>query len=452
MDAEAQAVLFNAVPLLIVAALYLAVGVARLPALGRERGLGLVVRAGLAAAIAGVAILVTQEPLAGQVLVSLVVILLAAIPALLLAIRVQAAAAEAQILGDRGSGPVRSRTGSSTWTRKRAIAGLLLDELAEVFELDVANLALIEDGGRRARLVAARDGGRDNEQLMGQELDLESEASGISTATREGAAFAVLDEESSPIVNQRLNQISRVKSCAFVPMLSAGEVVGVVFAAVRTPRLFGDDELARMQTLAAEAGLALARVRASAALEEALERERLIGHISREVRSLRDLDELLRVAVEETAKAIRVDRCFIRLGEPGEEMPIVAEWVAAGMAPIGDFTRLPVVNLAAREQRTVVVGDVLDAPEVSDTTLGYVRELVDRGSRGVLAAPIVSFGGVIGVLGCIAPRRRSGRPRKSPSPRRSRTRRRSRSTRAGCSARAPARRRSSAASTGSRPF
>ena len=68
------------------------------------------------------------------------------------------------------------------------------------------------------------------------------------------------------------------------------------------------------------------------------------------------------------------------------------------MEPIGDFTRLPIVNLAAREQRTVVVGDVLDAPEVSDTTLGYVRELVDRGSRGVLATPIVSFGGVIGVL------------------------------------------------------
>ena len=189
----------------------------------------------------------------------------------------------------------------------------------EVFELDLANLALIEDGGRRARVVAARDGGRDNERLVGQELDLENEPSGISTVTREGAAFAVFDAESSPIVNQRLNQIARVKSCAFVPMLAGGEVVGVVFAAVRRPRLFGDDELAQMQTLAAEAGLALARTRASAALAEALERERLIAHISREVRSLRDLDELLRVAVEETAKGIRADRCFIRLGEPGEQ-------------------------------------------------------------------------------------------------------------------------------------
>ncbi len=106
--------------------------------------------------------------------------------------------------------------------------------------------------------------------------------------------------------------------------------MGVVFAAVRRPRLFEDDELAQMQALVAEAGLALARTRASAALAEALERERLIAHISREVRSLRDLDELLRVAVEETAKGIRADRCFIRLGEPGEQTPMVGAMARGG--------------------------------------------------------------------------------------------------------------------------
>ena len=369
MNAEAQTVLFNAVPLLLVAALYLAVGVARRPALGRERALGFAA-AGLAAAIAGVAILVTREPLAGHALISLAVILLAAIPA---GIAVRGAPAE-QLPAARGG---LALTGTLSQRlldvdEEEGIAGVLLDELSSVFELDLANLALIEDGGRRARVVAARDGGRDNERLVGQELDLEREPSGISTATREGAAFAVFDAENSPIVNQRLNQIARVKSCAFVPMLAGGEVVGVVFAAVRRPRLFGDDELTQMQVLTAEAGLALARTRASAALAETLDRERLVAHISREVRSLRDLDELLGVAVEETAKAIRADRCFIRLGEPGEPMPVLAEWAAAGVAPLEDVTGLP-ENDAAPEQRTLAGGDVLEVP-------------------------IVSFGRVIGVL------------------------------------------------------
>ncbi|MBA2440539.1 MAG: GAF domain-containing protein, partial [Thermoleophilaceae bacterium] len=271
MDAEAQAVLFNAVPLLFVAALYLAVGMARLQTLGRERALGFAAAA-LAAAIAGVAIVVTREPLAGHAVIALAPILLAGIPAVLAVRSAPTLEPTPRVdwaLGE--GGPLSQRL--LDVDEEEGIAGVLLDELADAFELDLVNLALIEDGGRRARLVAARDGGRDNEQLVGRELDLEHEASGIGTVTREGTAFAVYDAESSPIVNRRLNEIARIKSCAFVPMLADGEVVGVVFAAVRRPRLFGDDELAEMQTLAAGAGLALARTRASAALAEALERE-----------------------------------------------------------------------------------------------------------------------------------------------------------------------------------
>ena len=212
------------------------------------------------------------------------------------------------------------------------IARVLLDELTGLFELDVANLALVEDDGRRASIISAREGGEDNEQLIGKSVSLSEEVSGISTVVREGAAFAVYDAESSPIVNKRLNDIAQVKSCAFVPVRARGDVIGVVFAAVRRPRLFDLDELVLMETLASEAGLALERTRSADAIADALERERLIARISRAVRSRRDLDELLQVAVQETAKAAHVERCFIRLGEPGEPTPVLAEWAAPGVA------------------------------------------------------------------------------------------------------------------------
>ena len=154
-----------------------------------------------------------------------------------------------------------------------------------------------------------------------------------------------------------------------------------------------------METLASEAGLALERTRSADAVADALERERLIARISRAVRSRRDLDELLQVAVQETAKAAHVERCFIRLGEPGEPTPVLAEWAAPGIPALGDASRLPAVNLAARERRTIAVGDVLEAPELDDPTLGDVGELTDRSVRAVLATPIVAFDRVIGVLG-----------------------------------------------------
>ena len=421
MNAETQAVLFNAVPLLVLAALYLTVGVALAPALWRERGgrreIGFAVALvfpciGLAAAVVGIVTLVTQEALAGHVLVSLAGIVLAAVPVvailrnwddralLVTGVRRAREAEERSSLRARELAGVDRLSHQLLDAADQAeIAGLLLAELVELFRLDLAHLALVEDEGRTARVVAGRDRGNESELLLGEVISLEHEASGTGTVVREGAGFAVFDAETSPLVNKRLNEIAQVKSCAFVPMRAHDEVTGVVFAATRERRLFDERELALMQTLAAEAGLALERTRSRRALADALERERLIARISLALRSRRDLDELLQVAVEETARAANVDRCFIRLGEPGEPMPVLAEWDAPGVPRLGDVSRLPVTNLAARTRRTIAVDDVLDAPDLDDPTLGHVHELTNRDTRAVLATPIVAFERVIGVLG-----------------------------------------------------
>ena len=422
MNAETQAVLFNAVPLLILAALYLAAGLMVAPALWRERGhvrgIGIAMAlifpcVGLAATVVGVETLVTQEAPTGRPLLALAGILLAGLPLLAVAWHWRDLSLFVTGRLERESAPEQEK---SRLERERAgvgrlshllldadkpagIARVLLDELTGLFDLDVANLALVEDDGRRARIISARERGEDNPQLLDASLSLKEEASGISTVVREGAAFAVYDAESSPIVNKRLNAITNVKSCAFVPVRARGDVIGVVFAAVRRPRLFDLDELVLMETLASEAGLALERSRAAHAVADALERERLIVRISRAVRSRRDLDELLQVAVQETANATHVERCFIRLGEHGEPTPVLAEWAVPGIGPLGDASRLPAVNLAVRERQTIAIGDVLQAPELDDPALGDVGELTQRSIRAVLATPIVAFDRVIGVLG-----------------------------------------------------
>src|SRR4029453_6678645 len=73
------------------------------------------------------------------------------------------------------------------------VAVVLLDDLADRFQLDVANLALIEDHGRSALIVAARDQRGDFEALAGQRVALDREPSGINAAMREGTPFAVYD-------------------------------------------------------------------------------------------------------------------------------------------------------------------------------------------------------------------------------------------------------------------
>ncbi len=420
MNAETQAVLFNAVPLLLLAALYLTVGIAIAPALWRERGrmreVGFATAlvfpsVGLAAGVLGAVSLAERKALGDTALVALPAVLIAGVPLLVLArnwgdrnllvtgaLRTREAERRSSLRDRELAGVGRLSHRLLDVTAPEDVARLLLDELAGVFELDLANLALIEDEGRRAVVVAARESGRDNEELRGQELRLDEETSGISTVVREGAAFGVYDAEASPIVNRRLNEIARVKSCAFIPVRARDEVIGVVFAAVRTPRHFDDDELSLMQTFASEAGLALERTRATVALAETLERERLIGRIANAVRVTADFDRLLATAVEQVALATGTARCFVRLGEPGVEPAIAAEWLADGVAAVGESDRLPVANLAAREQRTIAVGDVRDAAELDDLTLGDVRTLTEQGVHAVLAAPVVGQERLLGVL------------------------------------------------------
>ena len=258
-------------------------------------------------------------------------------------------------------------------------------------------------------------------------LHLHNEPSGIASAFFEAAPVSVYDCDSSPLVNPRLAKTAGAKSAAFVPLIVDERVIGVMVAATTTERrAFGTDELRLMEALAGEAAIALDRTRSAAALDQALVRERLVAKISRRVRSVHDLDAITRVAVTETGRAIGGSRCFIRLGENGETMPIRAEWWAEGLEPIGDeVAGLPVSNLAARERRTVAISDVLAAPELADPSLGSVESLTRLGSRAVLATPVIVFDRMIGVLGVHRPEpsrlvvrrrrpRRGGRARDRP--------------------------------------
>ena len=81
------------------------------------------------------------------------------------------------------------------------------------------------------------------------------------------------------------------------------------------------------------------------------------------------------MAVEETAKAIGVTRSFIRLGEIGEPMPVLAEWNAPGVDPVGDVApRLPGLNLATRDRRTVAVERRGDGRRVRGREPGQARD------------------------------------------------------------------------------
>jgi two-component system phosphate regulon sensor histidine kinase PhoR len=281
-------------------------------------------------------------------------------------------------------------------------AGLLLvRKVVDRLGVDFAAVALIgEDQKRATGLVAVQDG---EEAGWWREVavDLENEPSGIATAAFEAAPIVVYDVPASARVSHRLAERVGAKSAVFLPLVASGRVHAVLVVATTTERrVFGKDDLALLESLGAEAALAIERRVASSALAHALERERIVGEIARKVRSELDLEDVLRVAVDEMAGATGASRAFIRLDESDEAMPVLVEWDAPGIEPVGiEAPNLPVLNLSTRERRTAAVGDIDQASELDDPTLGNLAALRQLGTRAVLATPIMAFDDVIGVFG-----------------------------------------------------
>src|SRR5262245_38418627 len=280
------------------------------------------------------------------------------------------------------------------------VARTFLDEIGSLFRAEFTALTLVSEDGREAGGFLARSGRSDVDWWRDVRLDLERDPSGVASAAFEGTAFAVYDIEGSSRVSMRLAQNVEAKSAAFVPLVSGDHVIAVLSVATTSERRnFTAGDLDLMQTLATETAMALDRARSSIALQEALERERLLRTITRKLRSALDLDAVLDVAVSETGQALRADRCFVRLGEPGAPMPLVAEWNAEGVAPVGDLAEeLPASNLALRERRTIAVSDILDEPALAEPALGRREALVELRARSVLSTPVTEMDEVIGVL------------------------------------------------------
>ncbi len=424
MDHHARVILLEAGPLLLLSALYLGVALALARPLWRAPsfswlGFGvwsLFLLIGGLAALVGGSKLNDDEFLGGVTPWPVfALIVLAFLPAIVFIARwrersllVQAGSrvreAEEQASERRRGADSISRLSTAltrTGTGHEAAAHLFR-ELEQVLRIEKAMLAVVDEEARRARGFASR--GVDEAWWKAVSLDLDEDTGAIVTVVRERTPFALFDVSSAANINREIATAVGARSAAFVPLVSEGRCTGVLAVAATEPRLFSSGEMELMVDLANETALALGRTRSDEALQAALDRERLVAEVSRRVRTELDLDAVLQVAVEEVGKAAGVSRCFIRLGEEGEVLPIRAEWDAPGVESLSAHAeRLPVSNLAARERRTVAVDDIVTSPALDDPSLGGRETVVELGTRAVLATPILVFDRMIGVFGLHRP-------------------------------------------------
>ncbi len=117
--------------------------------------------------------------------------------------------------------------------------------------------------GRRRRRLVARPAARPRARAVGNR-----ERRVRGRRRFDGLRHGRLERRQPPT-----RRADGAKSAAFVPLLVEERVIAVIsVATLDEPRVFSPEDLAVMQTLASEAAVALERLRAGVALEEALKR------------------------------------------------------------------------------------------------------------------------------------------------------------------------------------
>ena len=338
MSQATQAVLFNGVPLLLLAAAYAAVTGAILPIIWTERrrahpldwALGCVFPGiAVAAAIFGVLVVHERRPFGGHTWFSFAASLVALTPAALLLARWRDRALVVGGIGrtreaeERVS--VRDRELEAVSEISNALARArttedaarpLVRQVTALLGVGFAGVVLVTDDGDEGVGVYAELNGEAASWWEEVRVDLRNEPSGIASAVFDAAPVTVYDIASSPQVSPRLAALVGAQSGAWLPMIAEERVIGVlVFASTEGKRTFPVDELALLQAIASEAGLALERLRSAAALSDALAREQLVGQVARRIRAQLEPEAVLSVARQELHNALHSDSVSISVDE-----------------------------------------------------------------------------------------------------------------------------------------
>ena len=435
LSSATESVVFNGIPLLVVAAAYAAVTAAVVPALWRDRArahpldwatVTVFPAVGIASAIFGVLVLHDRRPFGGHTWLSLAAALVALAPALVLLARWR----ERAFVGGIGRRLEAEERVSTRDRELEAVADIstalgkardvveavrpLVHRVTGLLAVGFAGVVVVEDDGDHASGVYAELAGEPAAWWAEVRVDLRHEPSGIASAVFDAAPVTVFDVSSSPLVSPRLAAAVGAKSGAWIPMIAEERVVGVVVvAATAEKRTFPPGELSVLQAIASEAALALERLRSRAALSDALEREQRAAEISRAVRAELEPEAIVRVAREQLRRALGADTVELVGEEPAVRVeraeplaPGEASLVESVAREVGSALRTAAL-LADNERRIEQQGALLHAAQVVTSELEIetvLRRLVEEVTKLLRAdaADCYLLDSERGVLRCAA--------------------------------------------------
>ena len=271
----------------------------------------------------------------------------------------------------------------------------LLHRARDILGVDTAAVLLLDE--EADELVARAAVGLEEEVEQGVRIPVGGGFAGRIAASREPVILDDVDH--AHVLNPILLQ-KGIKSMLGVPLIAAGQTVGVLHVGSLVPRTFHEEEVELLQLAGDRAAIAIEHARLFAAERRARERIESVQAVTDAALAHLEVDDLLEVLLPRIRQILHTDTCAVLLLDaPSNEL--VARSALGIEEEVG--VRIPVgggfAGRVAATKQPVVIDDLDYYPVLNPI-------LRQKQIKSMLGVPLLLRGNAIGVLhvGTLVPR------------------------------------------------
>ncbi|HEY2328138.1 MAG TPA: GAF domain-containing protein [Gaiellaceae bacterium] len=268
------------------------------------------------------------------------------------------------------------------------LLGALLERTRDMLEADTCAVLLLDP--ETDELVARAAVGLEERVEPGLRIPLGRGFAGRVAATQQPV---VLDDvDSAEVLNPLLHE-KGIKSMVGVPLMVAGQAIGVLHVGTLSRRVFDQEDTELLQLAADRAAIAIEHARLFEAEQQARLRIERIQSVTDAALAHLDVADLLDVLLPRIQAVLDADMCTVFLLE--EEDTLLVARASIGVDEPSTPLRIPIgtgfAGAVAAQRRPLILND-LDATDVLNPALRM------QGIHSMLGVPLLVRGELTGVI------------------------------------------------------
>lgn len=281
-----------------------------------------------------------------------------------------------------------TRAVSSTLDVHKVI-NMIVRKIPEVMNLKAATIRLLDDTGKKLRLVASF--GLSEKYINRGPVDTEEN---IIEALNE-KPVAIYDASTDTRLRYRKEaEEEGIKSMLTLPIVAKGKVIGVLRLLTGWPRNFTNEEISFAASLAEQCGTAIENARMYERQYREIQYLKTMEEISKTISSTLDIREVLEMIVKKIPAIMKTKAATIRLLDlSGRKLELVAAYgLSEKYLNRGPVDAEESISLALGG-KPIAIYDV-----ATDSGIVYRDEAKEEGIKSMLVVPIVVRNKIIGIM------------------------------------------------------